>query len=491
MKQTNRALVTTAIFIATFMSAIEGTIISTAMPTIVSSLNGLEIMNWVFSIYLLTGAVITPIYGKLSDKYGRKPIFIIGITLFIIGSLSCSLATSMIFLILSRFIQGIGAGAILPISMTIIADLYPSDKRASIIGLNNAAWGIASILAPMIGGIIVEKFSWHWIFLINVPIGIIVLLCMYFGFIEKWDRMIKTPMDIKGTIYLSITLLSSLYFFQISSETMSMKPIYMILIIISIISFYLLIKNEKKAIDPIISLDLFKSRSFVIINLVAFLVGGFLISLDVYIPMWLQLLNDQSASLSGMSLASMSIMWMMGSFLVGKLINKISIKLILFIGTLILSIGSSVIAFFDINTAYLSFVLIGVLLGIGFGMTITTTTISVQEQVSEQYLGVATSLNMLFRTLGQTIMISLYGMIFNIKITQTMNHYPEVNSKLVNKFLNIQDKKDIAINYISKLKEIIYSGLHQIFTLSSLLVIFSLILIGTLFVYNKSNRQLD
>lgn len=160
-KRTNRAAVTAALFIATFMSGVEGTIVSTAMPTIVASLDGLAIMNWVFAIYLLSSAIMTPIYGKLADKYGRKKIFMTGILIFIIGSGLCALAQTMPFLIGARLIQGIGAGSILPISMTIIADLYPVEQRANIMGLNNAAWGIASIVAPLIGGVMVEKLSWH------------------------------------------------------------------------------------------------------------------------------------------------------------------------------------------------------------------------------------------------------------------------------------------------------------------------------------------
>lgn len=165
-KQTNTTLVTIAIFVATFMTAIEGTIVSTAMPTIVGSLEGLSLMNWVVSIYLLTNAMMTPVYGKLADRVGRKPIFIFGVILFIIGSSLCGVAQNMEQLIIFRAIQGIGAGAIMPIAVTIIADIYPFEKRAKVLGLNGSVWGIAGIIGPLLGGMIIQRLSWHWIFLL-------------------------------------------------------------------------------------------------------------------------------------------------------------------------------------------------------------------------------------------------------------------------------------------------------------------------------------
>lgn len=192
--RTNVKLVTIAVFVATFMTAIEGTIITTAMPTIVSSLKGIEIMNWVFSIYLLTNAMLTPIYGKFADNIGRKPVFLFGTLLFIIGSAFCGMANTMLTLIIARALQGLGAGAMMPVALTIIADLYPVEKRAKVLGLNSTAWGIASVVGPLAGGLIVDTIGWHWIFFINVPIGLGLIALIWFYFHEEKRPLLQSTL---------------------------------------------------------------------------------------------------------------------------------------------------------------------------------------------------------------------------------------------------------------------------------------------------------
>lgn len=279
-KETNVTLVTVSIFIATFMTAIEGTIVTTAMPTIVGSLHGMEIMNWVFSIYLLTNAMLTPIYGKLADKVGRKPIFIFGTLLFIIGSLFCGLSQSMIGLIAARAIQGMGAGAMMPVALTIIGDLYSIEKRAKVLGLNSSAWGIASVFGPLAGGFIVETISWHWIFFINVPIGILLIILIWLYLNEPKIIHESKPMDIFGSFSLMAMLVSLLLGFQLLGDE-GMSPLVSALLLGSIVMLGIFVFAEKRAKDPVIMMHLFKNPLFVVVNLAAALASGFLMGIDV------------------------------------------------------------------------------------------------------------------------------------------------------------------------------------------------------------------
>lgn len=476
-KETNVVVVTTAIFIATFMTAIEGTIVSTAMPTIVGSLHGLSIMNWVFSIYLLTNAMMTPIYGKLADRIGRKPVFIVGILIFIIGSSLCGLAQNMIQLIIFRAIQGIGAGAILPVALTIIADIYPIEKRAKILGLNNAAWGIASVVGPLFGGFIVDAFSWHWIFLINVPIGIVLIGLIMVYLVEPKVEKQKSSVDILGSLSLMGVLLTLLYGFQSLGGTNGFQWQTVVYFVLAIGLFIGFIYVEKRAEDPVISLDLFKDKTFIVVNLVAALVSGFLMGVEVYIPMWMQGILGMKAALGGLALAPMSITWILGSFLAGKLMTKYVMKHTLFLGLILILFGATFLALTPMATPYWVFLVVSPVLGVGMGLTITTTTVQAQSTVKKEMLGVATSFNTLARTVGQTIMISVFGVVLNGRMNAQLAAHPNgnIDQDMLNQLVNPHTAGSLPVESLKPLKNILYNGLHSVYMVGVVLILVALI----------------
>ncbi|EUJ31969.1 EmrB/QacA family drug resistance transporter, partial [Listeria floridensis FSL S10-1187] len=268
MEETKVKAVTLAVFVATFMAAIEGTIVSTAIPTIVSQLNGIELMNWIFSVYLLTSAVTVPIYGKLSDVYGRKIIFVMATLIFILGSILSGFAQNMEQLILFRAIQGIGAGGILPSTMTIIADIYPFEKRARVLGFMGSAWGIAGVFGPLLGGFLVDQLSWHWIFFINVPVGILTIILIWMYLKEDVARQ-KLPIDYLGASLFTVALLALLFGLQRAGETLNWtEPLVLGLFGIAILLFILFYFAEKRAKDPIMPFVLFKNPVVLMGNLI-------------------------------------------------------------------------------------------------------------------------------------------------------------------------------------------------------------------------------
>ncbi len=481
-RETNVLIVTIAVFVATFMTAIEGTIVTTAMPTIVGSLHGIEIMNWVFSIYLLTNAMFTPIYGKLADKIGRRSIFIFGTLVFIIGSAMCGFSNTMLTLIISRAIQGIGAGAMMPVALTILADMYSAEKRAKMLGLNSTAWGIASVVGPLTGGVIVDTIGWHWIFFINVPIGLVLIGLVSYYLVEEKQEKDNKKMDIQGSLFLMTMLLTLLLAFQFLSESgFDLKVIGMLGA--TILSIFLFIRAEKNAEDPVISLELFSSRIFIVVNLVAALISGFLMAVEVYIPMWMQGVLGYKAGLGGLVLAPLSILWVYGSSLVGRWMVQHSMKNVLLRTLGIALIGGVSLLVIPMKMPFIVFLVISGITGIGVGGTIVATTVQAQNSVGMDQLGVATSFNTLSKTIGQTVMVSVFGLILNtITRTELAKAALTDDPDIMNKLVNPQTAKLLPENLLLPLREILHQGLWGIYVAGVALV---LLAIGSVLLLKK------
>jgi len=479
-KQTNKLLVTIAIFVATFMTAVEGTIVTTAMPTIVGSLHGIEIMNWVFSIYLLTNAMFTPIYGKLADKVGRKPIFIIGTLIFIIGSALCGVSNSMMTLIISRAIQGIGAGAMMPVALTILADLYDAEKRAKLLGLNSTAWGVASVVGPLAGGFIVETVGWHWIFYINVPIGILLIGLIFFFLVEPKHQTEAKKMDIMGSFFLMLTLLSLLLGFQYLSDQGFGWQV-MLFAVVAVVGLFIFIAVEKRAEDPVISLELFSNHLFVVVNVTAALASGFLMGIEVYIPMWMQGVLGLSAGVGGIILVPLSVLWVWGSSLASRWMMQHSIRWVLNVSLTIILIGGLAMFLAPMSTPFVLFFLITAIIGIGMGATTVTGTIVSQNSVASNQLGMATSFNTLVRTIGQTVMVSIFGLTLNmVTASQLEKAQLASDQDIMNQLVNPQTAKLLPEDLLGSLRSVLYEGLHVVYGVAIILVVIALVFTQTL-----------
>ena len=404
----NKRNIVIAIMVAMFLAAFEGTVVTTAMPTISKSLNGFNLISWVFSAYLLTSAVSTPIYGKLSDLYGRRKMIIIGIIIFISGSFLCALSRSMIQLIIFRAIQGIGAGAVLTISYTIIGDIFELEERAKIQGALNTVWGVAGLIGPFIGGFILDYLSWHWIFLINVPFGIISIILLMRNFDEKLVQT-KSKIDYLGIIILTSAIVALLFgTMQIEKSILKMLP-YILVTVLLLGIFYFI---EKKVVEPVIPFNIF-NRTTVIINIIGFIASAVIVVVDSYMPIYIQNVLGYGATVSGLCLAPMSVSWLLSTLTLGKLFTKVGEKKILQICTLIMLISSCLfITLRSISSLPLAIIIV-IIMGYGAGALFTIITIVAQMGAEESMRGVATSTNSLIRTLGQTVGVSIFGAILN------------------------------------------------------------------------------
>lgn len=471
--RSNTKIVTIAIFLTTFMTAIEGTIVSTAMPTIVSDLNGLEIMNWVVSTFLLMTAVSTPIYGKLADSIGRKPVFLFGIAVFVVGSALCGIAQNMVELILFRVIQGLGSGAVQPVAVTIIADLYTLEKRAKMLGLNSGFWGVASVIAPLLGGFIVQHLSWHWIFYINVPLGIIAFLLVVF-FLKERKTSSNSTLDLKGTTCLVIFLLALMVFLQELENGLNI--VLLGLVVIIIVSAIIFFKAEKRAKDPIMPLDMLSSKEFTMINLITLLISGVVIGFEFYIPTWMQGINATSASVAGFAVTPSSLMWIVGSFLIGGMLGRWGIKKTYNYMLLILIVADLALILVPIYTSFWVFCLIAAFNGTAFGAITTALQVRSQVIVGRDKIGVATSFNTLMKYLGQTMMVSIYGITFNVVVAKQLSHHPNLTQKMMNDIVSADKAKHLAANLIPGLRQVLLSGLKSVYVVSLIVIVLSLIL---------------
>lgn len=434
-----RGWILAALMTTIMLAAMDATIVSTAIPHIVGDLGGFSLFSWVFSIYLLAQTITIPIYGKLADLYGRKPILIFGIILFLIGSATSAFSWNMISLIVFRGIQGLGAGSIMANVNTLAGDLFSIQERAKIQGWLSSVWGMAAITGPALGGAFAEYISWRWIFLINVPIGIIALILLII-FLKENVTQKKHHLDIPGALMILLTGGVLIYTFMEGGRSFEwLSEIGIGLIFLSLLLILITVQVERRSPEPILPKWVWKNRTLVGANLAVIAMGAMMLGPNMYLPVFSQSVYGLGAIASGFVLSSISIGWPISSSLSGKLYLRIGFRNTGSIGILILIIFTFIFSILPLQTPVWVVVINHILIGAGFGLLSTSTMVGIQSIVPWEKRGVVTSSNMFSRYLGQSIGAAVLASVFNSSMEKHLNDAPE---KLTNQLPKVNDVID-------------------------------------------------
>ncbi|MBT8395381.1 MAG: MFS transporter [Gemmatimonadetes bacterium] len=416
----SRKLVTGALALAMFLAALEATAVGTAMPTVVADLGGVSRYSWVFSAYLLASTTTVPMFGKLADLFGRLRIFTISVTLFLLGAGLCGTAQTFPQLILFRAIQGIGAGGVIPVAITVVGDIYSLEERGRIQGVFSAVWAISSLVGPAAGGLITDFLSWRWVFLLNLPFGVISVVMMHLFFHEE-ERRSARRLDILGTISLTASIaLLLLTLLEGTGRWGWSDPRNLGMLGCALAGLGLFLWQEKRAPDPMLPLDLFQNRVIAVASGGGFLMGAVLFCAAAYVPMFTQGVLGGTAIDAGMTLAPMSIGWPIASTTSGWLLAKRGYRPFVILGGVLGVLGCGLLATVGPESGRGSVMLAMFILGSGMGFLSTPYLLAVQNAVPSHQRGVATSSVQFFRSIGGAISVAALGAVLNIYLARQL-----------------------------------------------------------------------
>jgi EmrB/QacA subfamily drug resistance transporter len=422
MSARRRWAVTAGVLTGTFLAALEATVVSTAMPTVIASLGGLSHYSWVFSAYLITATVTVPVWGKLSDLYGRRLFYQLGIAIFLVGSVLSGVSTSMAQLIAFRALQGLGAGALVPLGLTIIGDIYTIKERARVQALFSGVWGVASVVGPIVGGFITDQLSWRWVFYLNVPFGLAAALILGFALKEP-KRQERPAIDYAGaaTLMAAITLLMLALVEGGASVRTLTAPRNLTLFAAAAALTALFVWIERRARDPIVPFKMFRNRVVAVAVTTGFLAGVAMFGAITFVPLFAQGALGATATEAGSLLTPLMLSWVLLSIVGGRLLLRVGYRPTSIVGFILLTVGCGMLASFQRTTPYLWLYVDLVLIGAGLGLTMLTLLIAIQQSVPRGQLGIATSLNQFSRSIGGAVGVALMGAVLSAGLASHLN----------------------------------------------------------------------
>ncbi len=482
MSAKRRWAVTIGVMTGMFIAALEATVVGTAMPTVISSLGGLNHYSWVFSAYLVTSTVTVPVWGKLSDLYGRRLLYQLGIAVFLLGTLLSGLSTTMTQLIIFRAIQGLGAGALVPLGMTIIGDIFTLEERAKMQAYFSGVWGLSSVIGPVVGGFITDQISWRWVFFINLPVGVVAAVII--GLALKEPKLTEKPkIDYAGAALLMIAIsLLMLALVEGGASISTLLTLENILLIggatVLLLLFFVV---EKLAKDPIIPFELFQNRTVSVSVAAGFLGGVAMFGAISFIPLFAQGALGLTATEAGSLLTPLMLSWVTMSVVGGRLLLKVGYRNIALIGFVVLSVGFVFLALFQRDTPRFWLYFDLVLIGAGLGLTMLTLLIAVQQAVERSKLGIVTSLSQFSRAIGGAFGVAIMGAFLTAGLATELNAAAQNgNANLTveqakafaanpNALVDPTEKSKISPETLDVLQEAMATSIHRVFWVGAII----------------------
>ncbi|MCX5042329.1 MFS transporter [Aldersonia sp. NBC_00410] len=409
------------LMLAMFLAALDQTIVATALPTIVNDLGGADHLTWVVTSYMLATTVTTPLWGKLGDLFGRKPLFIASVVIFLVGSALCGLAGSMATLIGFRALQGVGAGGLMVLAQAIIGDVVPARERGRYQGLFGAVFGLASVAGPLLGGFLVDSLNWRWVFYVNLPIGAVALVAVILV-LPTTTAQVKPMIDYVGVLLLASAATSIVLVTSFGGLWGWTSGRVLALIVIGVVCVVAFVMVERRVPEPVMPLRLFANRVFAVAAAVGFVVGFAMFGAITFLPLFLQTVRGTTATESGLTMIPMMAGLLITSIGSGQLISRTGrYKVFPIVGTAIFTVGLFLLSTMDRSTADLTIYLYLFVLGSGLGMVMQVLVLAVQNAVEFRDLGTGTSGATFFRTIGASVGVAVFGAVFNSQLESNLS----------------------------------------------------------------------
>lgn len=471
MSKRNIFIVTCALLLSNAMSGLDNTIINTALPAIISDLHGIELMGWIVAVFLLGTAVSTPLWSKLGEHIGNKQAYQLAALFFVLGSFLQGISPNIVFLIITRTIAGIGNGGVVSLPYIIYAHLYENPrKRMKVLGFVSASYSMATIVGPLVGGYIVDAFSWHWVFLVNVPVGLASAILVQIYYKSNSKYRVDSAVDYVGASLMTVGLIALLAGIEMIGTVNSV--IVTALIVFAVICLGVLFHIEGHVEDPIIPRRLFKNRPLMIDFALFMIIWAAFLGFLIYSPMWAQALLGTSALIGGATQIPSSVTDIIGSTQVSTMRRFLRPQKVVALGILTLIIAFLLMVVMGVKAPYWLLLVAGAFEGFGNGACFNELQVKVQEDAEAQDVPVATSFSFLARMLSQTFMASIFGIIMNHALRRGVGASGgQITMKMMNKLSDAQSVNDLPAKLIPQMRVILHSGLHNIMLVSLILML--------------------